>query len=387
MIARNILAGSGFTMAYDAAGAIPKNGAGTFLVPSAYMPPGYVGFLTVFLKIFGDGIGGYLAILLVQASLGAVSAVILYKLSSLMLSAPAARLAGFFAAFYPPLLYAASDFGTTVLYAFLLGILLFLALRISRTPSVFDASLAGIAGGLMSLVRGEGLLICGFLGVWLLMHAPPRCVLTMAATVLLVISPWFLRNFIVFHAAVPVTTSSGFNFWRGHNPIATGSARDESGAGIWGSDAVDRKLSQLTPSDGYEVERDRVFLDDALSFIGENSSAEFRLSLRKLFSLWVLDTTHPRALSLAYVFSWGPVLVLSLMGAYQCLRQHVDIGILLFFALGMTLTALLFFVIPRYQIILAYGLLPLAAAGAAGVPGFWVRGRFGVSLIITILTT
>jgi hypothetical protein len=246
----------------------------------------------------------------------------------------------------------------------LLGAFIFLILKILKSPTYFNLILSGIVGASISLVRGEGIFIVIVLIIWLSTRTPILRVLVILFVLTLGIAPWLVRNYLVFNKVTPITTSFGFNLWRGHNTIASGTGRDVSGVGIWGSDALDQKLIHLSYSQQYEVERDSVFLKEALSFIRQHPGEESILVAKKLFYFWILDLTHSKALRYPYVFSWGLILLLFLIGLYECWRHAYDVSILLSFSFGMTMIVILFFVLPRYQLILTYGIIPISAIGA-----------------------
>ncbi len=99
---------------------------------------------------------------------------------------------------------------------------------------------AGI--GLLTLTRGEGLLLVAVvLAAWW-PALPRRALLARAAVVLamlaLVIAPWTIRNAIVMDAFIPLSTNSSTTLWSGHNPQATG------GQSYAGQDLIGRRIQR-----------------------------------------------------------------------------------------------------------------------------------------------
>jgi hypothetical protein len=107
--------------------------------------------------------------------------------------------------------------------------LLILALAlawIDRRPGWRGALALGLPAGLLALTQpGEaplaalfGLVLVRRSGLWPMLAAGLRGALVAGAVLL----PWWVRNWIVFHAFVPLTTASGASLWIGNNPDATG---------------------------------------------------------------------------------------------------------------------------------------------------------------------
>jgi len=64
------------------------------------------------------------------------------------------------------------------------------------------------------------------------------------------------------------------------------------------------------------------------------------------------------------MLSWGGMLFFFAAGLFYCFAERCHITLLLAYYFSMTFVAVLFFVLPRYQIILTYGIIPVSALGA-----------------------
>ena len=107
--------------------------------------------------------------------------------------------------------------------------LLVLALALAwivRRPGWRGALALGVPAGLLALTQpGEaplaalfGLVLVGRIGLWPMLATGLRG----GAVAALVLLPWWVRNWLVFHAFVPLTTASAASLWIGNNPGATG---------------------------------------------------------------------------------------------------------------------------------------------------------------------
>jgi len=364
VIARNVVAGVGYERSYRSSDAERRAGRpDTLAVPSAYMPPAYPFLLAAMLEAFGDHPQTFSLILILQSVAGALSAVLLYLFSKRIFPENTAALAGFLCALYPPFVYATLDFGTTTFYLLILGSVLLLLLDLVTRPGALKAIWTGICGALLALLRPEGAILVAVLSLFLLFRHRIRHAVVVLIILIIGLTPWMLRNFTTFHSFVPITTSFGLNFWRGNNAAASGTGRDTEGHGVWGSENVDRQLSRLSISSKYEIDRDQIYLRDGLQFVEDHPAEEGMLIIKKIFYFWVLDLTHPKARSLPYAFSWGILLIFFVVGLYYSRVQRYNIRPLLAYYATMTAIVAVFFVQPRYQILLSYGIIPVSAAG------------------------
>ena len=107
--------------------------------------------------------------------------------------------------------------------------LLVLALALAwvhRRAGRRGALLLGVPAGLLALTQpGEaplaalfGTVLVGRIGLWPMLAAGLRGAIVASVVML----PWWIRNALIFHAFVPLTTASGASLWIGNNPDATG---------------------------------------------------------------------------------------------------------------------------------------------------------------------
>jgi 4-amino-4-deoxy-L-arabinose transferase-like glycosyltransferase len=109
----------------------------------------------------------------------------------------AGLLAASIAAIYPPFVTADGSVMSEPAYVLILILALLLALRLHATPSVRLAAALGVVIGLGILTRTEALFLLAFLLWPVRRHGRLLIVTVLAAGV--VISPWVIRNAVVFH--------------------------------------------------------------------------------------------------------------------------------------------------------------------------------------------
>jgi 4-amino-4-deoxy-L-arabinose transferase-like glycosyltransferase len=133
--------------------------------------------------------------------------------------------AGAAAAIHPGFLYTSSDIQSEPLFLMLLAAAGFLLLAASDRPSSGLALGAGAATALAALTRPSALLLVPFLGAPLFDRRYPLRVRahlagSAAAGFLLFLSPWTLRNALVFRELLPINDAAGSAFYQGNSDWA-----------------------------------------------------------------------------------------------------------------------------------------------------------------------
>lgn len=152
-----------------------------------------------------------------------------------------------------------------------------------------------------------------------------------------------------------MTTSSGLNFYRGHNLEYVGS---------WGDSTMMREIATYRDSPVFEVNMNDVYLREALRSISDKPTREFAYTFAKLFHLWLFNPDDRRALHPAYLAPWSILLGCFIIGLFTKRLFTADAMPLLLFWVAGTVVCVIFFALPRYQTLLKPALLPVAAVGA-----------------------
>jgi hypothetical protein len=220
--------GRRMTHRYDEAAAAILHGDG-ILFPASHdpadtsllaRPPGYPVFLAGVYLSLGRSL---FVVQLVQNVLGALVPTLVFLLALRLVGPLAATLAGVMAAFAPHLGYY-SNFVTpdqVAVVPVLLAALL-VAPRPGRPPSraavAARAAAAGLLIGLSVWLRPNLLLLAPLAAAMWAVWFPRRAALfagTLAAAAALTIAPITLRNYVVYHAFVPVSINFGILLWEG----------------------------------------------------------------------------------------------------------------------------------------------------------------------------
>jgi hypothetical protein len=125
------------------------------------------------------------------------------------------------AAFYPELVWFASHFWVETIFTVLLWWAMERLLAADGEGSSKAALASGLLWGLAILTRETVLYFLPFAALWLAWRragGARRAAMLLAAAVLVVL-PWTIRNWVVFHAFVPVSTSGALNLWQGNTRL------------------------------------------------------------------------------------------------------------------------------------------------------------------------
>ncbi len=125
---------------------------------------------------------------------------------------------------FPNNLFGVNVMMTEYLFSFLLWLIIYISVRFNNS-SIY-LGLIGIISGLMSYLRPIGLLLpVIFLFYFYRNYGIKSALLKSAGVVvimILIISPWVYRNYMVFHKFIPVSTNGGVNFLMGNHKFSSG---------------------------------------------------------------------------------------------------------------------------------------------------------------------
>ncbi|RME42393.1 MAG: hypothetical protein D6796_14490 [Caldilineae bacterium] len=365
MLARQVVAGRGFTVAEDW---WPLTPAGA---PTAHWSYLYTLYLAGVYGLFGYR--PLLARLIQATAAGVLMPWLTWRLGRRHFNPQVAFFAALLSAVYIYFFYYAATLMTETFY--ILSILWVLDLSgelgLRPVPAGWKWLWLGLALSAAVLLRQVFLLFIPFLAGWLLWQSYRHRVRPLwhtlallagaGAVVLLSIAPWTVRNYRAFHTFVLLNTNAGFAFFWGNHPIHGYnfiSILPSSGPSY--QDLVPPELRSLN-----EADLDRALLARALRIIRADPVRYAILSLSRLkdyFKFW--PSADSRLLSnLSRVFSFGILLPAMIYGLIGSVRRPTFSGLsLLFLFMGVyTAIHLLSWALIRYRLPVDAVLLLFAA--------------------------
>jgi hypothetical protein len=366
-------------------------------VPDAAIPPLYSYALAGVYGLLGRG---FIPVGLLHILLDAASIVMLYHIGQRLLPHGewAGALAGLFYAAYPYLIFQNLTLIDTPFFMFWLHALV-LGLVLLREREQFDrgtlllALLTGLILGFSVLARPITPPLAMLAAVWFLFRLnlwqTILRLLPVALVSAVVLAPWIIRNYAVFEAFVPMTTTSGANFWQGNSAYTIRYFR----AGY----DVQWTAPELTTPDRSSREADAERFALALQWLRANPDKIPELLWVKFLVYWSIDITprlnpvagelprldyhgnvipeetdegnlelgglppgDPVALYSSTLFDqvgrtlhrfyWGALLLLGLAGVVLSARYWREVSLLWFVQISMTLVYLVFHPSTRYRV-------------------------------------
>jgi 4-amino-4-deoxy-L-arabinose transferase-like glycosyltransferase len=213
LVARSIVSGHGFGNVFANTG------------PTAVLPPIYSYLLAALFKIFGiETKVSVIAALALNSVFSALTCVPVYSLSRQAFGPRVAKWAGWGWAFSPYGVYYGADWAwSTCLVTLELAWLFVFAWHLENSSRTRDWLLFGFVGGIAALTEPVTLAVVPLLGLWTLYRRYRQgqswkiSMFAAALAALGVMSPWFVRNYEVFHRFIPVRSGFGLEFYIGNN--------------------------------------------------------------------------------------------------------------------------------------------------------------------------
>jgi 4-amino-4-deoxy-L-arabinose transferase-like glycosyltransferase len=193
--------------------------------PSAIMPPVYPLIVAMFFYVFGIHTAqSIFAIHAFDCLINSLACIPIFFLARRSFGQRAALWAAWVWVFFPYGIYFSAAWAwSTHLLLLCLYVLLYLANEMEQSPRLRLWASFGLIAGFAGLTEPSILVVVAFLvafAAWRLSRSGKRWLmpgfvgsLSLAA----VISPWLIRDAVVFHRAIPIRDSMGLELWMGNN--------------------------------------------------------------------------------------------------------------------------------------------------------------------------
>lgn len=350
-LSKNVLAGKGYSLFYPTDDGIGfKMSESDSPRPSAYMAPGYPGLLIPFMLIENIVLRNLL-IMIFHAALSVLAMYLLYRFTLSRFNNKTALISAAIYAFFPEFIYASASYGTVIIYHIAVAAMIMLMIRLEGSDKTQDFIYAGLLLGGTMYFRPEFVLFFAFFTLTMLRRGKMKKLFLSFAIAFLCVLPWQIRNYTVFDEFVPMTTSGGQNFYRGHNPYRPG---------VWCDDEIVESIKNLQADKKYEPRLSRMYYRYAFKCIEAAPIDEISRSAEKLFHLFFFNPYDKRSGNLAYLLPWGLLIIAAAYGVGKSGKIGENKHLFIFLVYHSVL-AIVFFAIPRYQTMMKIILIPYAA--------------------------
>jgi len=180
----------------------------------------------------------YYWLMLVQCVLSSLVPVVAYLVSRRIFSKAVSVSAAILVAFDYFLAITPTYVNQPVIHILFLSLLVLAVFRLAELPGLKRAIIAGALFGLVAMTKTAIAFFLVFASVWLWRRlvSSRRSRLAIIAVVwvaaALVMSPWMLRNLIVFKRFIPVSATGGVHVWVGSSPYATGGSYSDDATAV-----------------------------------------------------------------------------------------------------------------------------------------------------------
>lgn len=178
------------------------------------------------------------------------------------------------------------------------------------------------------------------------------------------LSPWWIRNYLVFDTYVPFTTTSGWNLYLGNN------SHNEKGGCDWTQDVDPVRAEQLKRIDD-EVVRNKAFANEAKEFILNNPERFIELAWYKFLRFYAVIPNAEKFSQGLYmwisIFTFGPVLLFSVFGIYSARKKWRTLTPMFLLITYFTLIHMMVIASLRYRLPLEPFMILLASHAIIGL--------------------
>ena len=200
------------------------------------------------------------------------------------------------------------------------------------------------------LTRGEFILIFSIIFLFIFLNKKIKIgiLARIIVIVILVISPYLIRNYIQFNEVFIVKTL-GYNLWKGNNKLSSVEGYENY------NEVIKVKIDNLKKNNFYEIYKDNIFLVEAINNIKKDSLAYTNLFFKKIISYYFVnsDSNYPNYYNFFHIFPLLLISILSLPGFFIfCIKGKFENKCLFLYLVLNLIIFSIFFILPRYKLVI-----------------------------------
>jgi len=314
------------------------------------------------------GGGWYTPIRMAHACLSALTCVLVFFVGQRLLDRPSGLVGALLCSVFPSQIWHGVNLMTEPLFFFFLTLFMLLLLRLKDKPSAPAGFCAGVSAALAVLSRS---VLVGFVplaALWLAIALSRKrwIALVFVLGFACAMSPWWIRNWQIFHQFVPTTTDGGHGFLIGNNPSSRTDPR-----GVY----VPENWDFIKDVIHDEPAINRRLYQKGVAFIKEHPGEWLRLAADKFCRFWRFyphTDFVERRYAIIYGVSYGLVFPFFVAGAILAFlalpQQRSKLVLIYLFVFYMTAIHMIYIAVIRYREPLTPFLLCLAGYALTRLP-------------------
>jgi 4-amino-4-deoxy-L-arabinose transferase-like glycosyltransferase len=323
---------------------------GDFYLPNLWMPPIYAYFLYLLSFLF-ESVNNYYInfVLIIQCLISSASALIFYKILQNFYSKKISLCGSLIYTCFPLNVYASVQISSITLTMFFSVLFLLCIINIIKFNKYKYLILFSIISGLLILTRREFIIFFVVTNFFLFFFAKINLkkILLVLLFTSLTVSPYMIRNYIIFDKII-IQAGFGYNLWKAYNPLAK----------VEGSTVPSKelkiKINSVTKDKFYRINEDRVYLDQAITYLLDDPLKYFKLYLLRLFSYYFIDfnSSEPNYYNFFHILPNIFLSILVVLGLFKYDKNSLVLNYLILIFVLYILIISSFAVLPRYKLYL-----------------------------------
>jgi 4-amino-4-deoxy-L-arabinose transferase-like glycosyltransferase len=331
--------------------AIPKFAdIGEKVLPSVFMPPLYFFIIYILDLISLNFFNTTKLLIFFQIIINIVSIILIYKITLKFENKFISLLICFLFAFFPLNIYASVQVSSITIQIFLLLGFLFFLQKLLKNKNNKNLFIFSIFSGLLILTRGEFFLFYFFTIIYFFVFNEKKLKTLIISIILtsLVISPYIIRNYMNFDTIV-LTKSFGYNLLKGNNP-----SLKVEGDPIFIEEKFNRQNLKILSDKRYEINLDDYYKGKAINYLLESPIKYIKFYFHKVLSFIFFDvnSSYPNYFNFFHMIPKLIISLISFIGAIVALRKRGFLQYLSIFYFLNIFFFSIFFILPRYSLIL-----------------------------------
>lgn len=334
-------------------------------LPSSYMPPLYFIFLYTVNLLSLEIFNFIYLIYFLQVLMSTLSVILFYKFCRFFFDYKISLVGSTIFAFFPILIFSNSLISSATLQIFLYLLFFNFSLEFIENKKKINLILYSLICACCFLLRGEFLVIfiLSIVFFFFFFKKKYKDILVLFIVSIIIISPYLIRNYINTDK-VHIVNVTGYALWKGNNhlsnvegflnPLDPRPDLRKKWPKVQEFSELYKNLDNVNINNKYEIERDKVFFDEAVKNILSDKKKYFILYIKKILSFVFFDinSSIKNYYNFFHITPLAIISLLSIPGFIIAFKQKNKIKLLYISMVFSTLILLIsiFSILPRYKI-------------------------------------